>query len=94
MTHVNDELSEDNKACMFVTIFISSAFFPVELMEGWYGAIAEQNPITWVIDPTRELTVVGFDLATAVEAVAVAAGIGAIGVVVAFLQLRRRMATL
>ena len=79
---------------VFIFIFISSAFFPVELMEGWYGAIAEQNPITWVIDPTRELTVVGFDLATAVEAVAVAAGIGAIGVVVAFLQLRRRMATL
>ncbi len=79
---------------VFIMIFVSSAFFPTELMDGWYGAVAENNPITYVINPTRELTVVGFDASTALEAVAIAGAIGLLGVLVAFLALRRRMATL
>jgi ABC-2 type transport system permease protein len=79
---------------IFVFIFASSAFFPVNLMEGWYGDLAANNPLTWIIDPVRRLIVIEFTWADAARAVAVAGGLAAGGVGVAFLALRRRMARL
>jgi ABC-2 type transport system permease protein len=79
---------------VFVLIFVSSAFFPVALMEGWYAELAKRNPITWMIDPTRRLTVVGFSWGDAGQAIGIAAGLAALGVLVAFRSLRRRMASL
>ena len=45
---------------IFVAIFVSSAFFPTELMKGWYQQVAEVNPITLIINPTRELVITGW----------------------------------
>jgi len=44
----------------FIVIFVSSAFFPTELMSGWYQDIAEVNPFTLIVDPTREIAISGF----------------------------------
>ena len=46
----------------FVLVFVSSAFFPTELMDGWYQRVAEVNPITLIVDPTRRIALDGFDL--------------------------------
>ena len=77
---------------LFVLIFVSSAFFPVELMEGWYGAVAERNPITWIIDPTRRLAVVDFAWSDLFQAVGLAAAVGAVGIALAVRQLQIRLA--
>lgn len=45
---------------IFVGIFVSSAFFPTELMKGWYQSVAEVNPITLIVNPTRELVITGW----------------------------------
>lgn len=45
---------------IFVVIFISSAFFPTELMRGWYQTAAELNPFTLIVNPTRELVITGW----------------------------------
>ena len=45
----------------FVAVFISSAFFPTELMSGWYQQVAEANPVTLIVDPTRRIALTGFD---------------------------------
>ena len=45
---------------IFVVIFISSAFFPTELMKGWYQSVAEVNPFTLIVDPTRQLVITGW----------------------------------
>lgn len=79
---------------IFVFIFVSSAFFPVELMEGWYQDLARWNPITWIIDPTRRLTLDGFSLRDFAQAVGTSAALALGGVLVAFVQLRRRLAKL
>ena len=79
---------------MFVFIFISSAFFPVDLMEGWYGDLARWNPLTWVIDWTRALTVEGFSWSNLSKAVGIVSIISALGVSTAIRQLRRRLAAL
>lgn len=77
---------------LFVLIFVSSAFFPVSLMEGWYGEVAAKNPITWIIDPTRRLSIEGFDWGDTGQALGVGAAFAAFGLTVAFSQLRRRTA--
>ena len=46
---------------IFVAVFVSSAFFPTELMRGWYQEVAEANPFTLIINPTRELVITGWD---------------------------------
>ena len=61
-------------------------------MDGWYGAIARNNPITWVIDPVRRLTVVGFSWSDVGQALAVAGALSVLTVSWAFLELRRRVA--
>jgi ABC-2 type transport system permease protein len=45
----------------FVIIFVSSAFFPTGLMTGWYQQVAEVNPFTLIVDPTRRIALAGFD---------------------------------
>ena len=47
----------------FVAVFISSAFFPTGLMTGWYQQVAEANPVTLIVDPTRRIALTGFDVA-------------------------------
>ncbi|MEM8706691.1 MAG: ABC transporter permease [Actinomycetota bacterium] len=44
----------------FVIIFVSSAFFPTGLMTGWYQQVAEVNPFTLIVDPTRRIALGGF----------------------------------
>jgi len=77
---------------VFVGIFTSSAFFPVALMEGWYGSMAAKNPITWIIDPLRRLTLVGFDLGDMFAAIGIAAVLAGLALLLAFSQLQRRLA--
>lgn len=45
---------------IFVAVFVSSAFFPTALMKGWYQQVAEANPITLIINPTRDLVITGW----------------------------------
>ena len=77
---------------IFVFIFISSAFFPVELMDGWYGQIAEWNPLTWIIDWTRVITIEGFSWDAFLRASGVIFLISLAGIVTSIHQLKRRLA--
>lgn len=78
---------------LFVMVFVSSAFFPTELMEGWYGAVAERNPITWIIDPTRRLAVTEFSWSDVGQAIGLSALVAVAGITLAGRQLRRRVAS-
>ncbi len=77
---------------IFVFIFISSAFFPVELMDGWYGQIAEWNPLTWIIDWTRVITIEGFSWDAFLRASGVIFLISLAGIGISINQLKRRLA--
>jgi ABC-2 type transport system permease protein len=41
---------------VFPLTFVSSAYVPVETMPGWMQAIAEHQPITYLVDAVRALT--------------------------------------
>lgn len=59
----------------FALVFLSSAFFPPELSGGWFESVASVNPVTWMIDGTRDLVVQGWSLEAAFRAVGVAASL-------------------
>ena len=75
----------------FISLFISSAFFPTESMHGIYRSIATRNPITWMVDGMRHQVVVGFDLSEAALSIAVAAGLAALAIVGANRALQARL---
>ena len=63
-------------------------------MDGWYGAIAKWNPLTWVIDWTRALTVEGFSWSNLTKAVGVVSLIATVGIGTATRQLKKWIAAL
>jgi len=70
----------------FVLLFLSSAFFPRDLIEqDWFRTIATYNPVSYMVEGIRSLVIAGWDG----EALALAFGISAVAIV-AFLALSAR----
>ena len=77
----------------FVLLFFSSAFFPRETMTGWYKQIADVNPISYVVEGMRAEVIGHQGLTKTLLGLAIAAGLALLGVTVATLAYRRRLAT-
>ena len=54
---------------VLMMVFVSSAFFPTELMKGWYQTVAEHNPFSVVVNPTRQLVISRWSWGDVFEAV-------------------------
>lgn len=76
---------------IFVLMFTSSAFFPKELMTGWYRSVATYNPVSWIIDSLRDVLTQGWDLGDASVAIGTSAGVAVASVSLALLALQRRL---
>ncbi len=88
----SQEAVQNTFPLIFVLLFLSSAFFPTQLMKGWYQATAEHNPISWMINGARDLVINGFTWHSAIEALAVASVLALGAVALATRQFRRRLA--
>jgi len=77
---------------IFILLFLSSAFFPTQLMSGWYQRLAELNPITWMVDGMRVQVLEEFSPSAAAVSIGVCLAICAIGMLYATRQLNRRLA--
>ena len=77
---------------LFIFLFVSSAFFPRQLMHGWYKAVAGLNPLSWMVEALRRQVIVDFSIADAAEALAIAAAIGVLSLTLASAALRSRLA--
>jgi ABC-2 type transport system permease protein len=75
----------------FIGLFISSAFFPTELMTGIYRSIAVRNPVTWMVDGMRHQVVVGLDWSEAGQSLLVAAVAATLSIFGANAALRARL---
>ncbi|HWI08436.1 MAG TPA: ABC transporter permease, partial [Solirubrobacteraceae bacterium] len=70
----------------FVLLFLSSAFFPRDLIEHeWFRVIATYNPVSYMVEGLRSLVIAGWDG----QALAQAFGISAVAIAV-FLTLSSR----
>ncbi len=88
----SQEAVQNSFPLVFILLFISSAFFPTALMSGWYRALAENNPLTWLIDAARELVIEGFSVSAALQALAVAGMFAVVTLMWSVRALRRRLA--
>jgi ABC-2 type transport system permease protein len=77
---------------LFIFLFVSSAFFPRQLMHGWYKAAAGLNPLSWMVEALRHQVIVDFSLVDAAKALAIAGAIGVLSLSLASTALRSRLA--
>jgi ABC-2 type transport system permease protein len=76
---------------VLVVLFLSSAFFPQELMIEPAKTIAEYNPLSFIVEGVREPIISGIDAAQTLEAVAAIAGIVVLGLVLSSRALKHRL---
>jgi len=78
---------------IFVILFLSSAFFPPELMLEPAATIAEFNPLSYIVDGVRDPVVSALSGETAAKALGSITLFAAIGLGMSALALRRRLRT-
>ena len=76
---------------LFSLMFVSSAFFPRTLMNGWFQDVASVNPISHLIEGVRTQVISGLDFGAYLTSLAIALGILASGVALSTLALRKRL---
>jgi ABC-2 type transport system permease protein len=76
---------------VFVILFLSTAFFPANLMLEPAATVAEYNPLSFVVEGIREPIVGQFELGDQLKAIAAVLGIGMLGIGLSALALRGRV---
>lgn len=62
----------------FPFLFLAPTFAPKEALEGWLATVATYNPMTYVLDGLRALTMEGWDGGKILISVAIAIGFGVV----------------
>jgi ABC-type multidrug transport system permease subunit len=78
---------------VIVVLFVSSAFFPKDLMVEPAKTIAEYNPLSFVVDGLRDPLISGFSASEIGNALLAVAGIGLFGLALSARALRHRLRT-
>jgi ABC-2 type transport system permease protein len=78
---------------VLVILFVSSAFFPQDLMVEPARTIAHYNPLSLVAEGIRDPIAFGFESAALLKCLAALAGIGLLGLGLSAMGLRRRLRT-
>jgi ABC-2 type transport system permease protein len=76
---------------VFVILFLSSAFFPANLMLEPAGTVAEYNPLSFIVEGIREPVISSLSLEAFAKAMASIALIAVISIGLSALALRRRL---
>jgi ABC-2 type transport system permease protein len=77
---------------LFILLFFSSTFFPRETMRGAYRTIADLNPISYLAEGFRALTIEPLDAGAAAETVLIPLGLCVVTLTLALRTLRTRLA--
>jgi ABC-2 type transport system permease protein len=75
---------------ILVVLFLSTAFFPANLMLEPAASVAEYNPLSFIVEGIREPIVSGFDGGDELKAVASVLGFGLLGLSLSAWAMRRR----
>ena len=76
---------------VFVVLFLSTAFFPQNLMQEPAGSIAAANPLSLIANGIREPVIHGASLASFAEGLGGVAIVGVISATLAAFALRHRL---
>jgi len=78
---------------VFVVLFLSSAFFPVDLMVEPAKTIADFNPLSIIVEGIRDPIISGFSASTFFDALLAVIGIALLGLALSAAALRHRLRT-
>lgn len=84
------EATQASFIIFFPLVFLAPTFVPVEFLPGWLQAVVAVNPVTYVIEGMRGLTVHGFRWGALLLAVLAIGAIGLLTMVSAFRALKVR----
>ena len=87
----SQEAVQNSFPLIFILLFASSAFFPAQLMTGWFEVVATYNPLSFVIDGARNVVIADFAIDQALQALGVSAAFAVVAVAFASRQFRRRL---
>lgn len=76
---------------VFASLFLSSAFFPRNLMTGWFHTAASLNPLSHVIEGLRAQVITGVDLPRWLVAMGIATAVLIVGLGLARIALEGRI---
>ncbi len=76
---------------IFVFLFFSSAFFPRDLMSGWFKTVASVNPLSHLVEGLRTQVITGVDIGAWLTSIGIGASIFALGLVLALAALNGRL---
>jgi ABC-2 type transport system permease protein len=76
---------------VLVVLFLSTAFFPQELMIEPAKTIAQYNPLSFIVEGVRGPIIAGIDATVTLEAMAAIAGIVVLGLVLSSRALKHRL---
>jgi ABC-2 type transport system permease protein len=76
---------------VFVILFLSSAFFPANLMLDPAATVAEYNPLSFIVEGVRELVVSTLTAEAFWKAAAALVGVATLSLLLSSLALRRRL---
>ena len=76
---------------VFVVLFVSSAFFPRQLLESPARQIARYNPLSYLADGMRDPIIHSLRAVPILEGFAAAGGIAAVAIAFSVLALRGRL---
>lgn len=77
---------------LFVSLFFSSAFFPRQSMQGIYQRIANVNPLSYLVEGVRSLTLDPLSARALAQALLIPVAIGIVSISLSLRQLRKRLA--
>lgn len=86
------EVVQGSFPLIFISLFLSSAFFPRALMSGWFKTVADVNPLSHMIEAARSLVIRGWDIGEFTTGLAIACGIFVLGILISARALRSRLA--
>ena len=76
---------------VFVILFLSTAFFPADLLLQPAQAIAQYNPLSFIVDAVRNPVISTFSASDLAKGIAGVAVVGGIGLTLSSMALRRRL---
>jgi ABC-2 type transport system permease protein len=78
---------------VFVVLFLSTAFFPENLLVEPAKTIAQYNPLSFIVDGLRDPIISGFSASETVDALLAIAGIAVVSLLLSAAALRHRLRT-
>ena len=77
---------------LFILLFLSSAFFPRQTMNGTYQRIADLNPVSHLVEGFRDLTIEGLSWSAVGRTLLVSGGFAIVTIAIALRSLRKKIA--